>query len=99
MTLSMEDVKKVAKLARLKLTPVEEQQFALQLGQILEYVEMLNEVDTEGVAPLAHTADVTNVFRADVVQPSLDRELALQNAPKADGSYFLVPQILEGASV
>ncbi len=97
MTLSIDDVKKVAKLARLKLTPEEEQQFASQLGQILDYVEMLGEVNTENVEPMAHAADVANVFRADEVQPSIDREKTLLNAPKTDGKYFLVPQILEGA--
>lgn len=97
MTLSIEDVHKVAKLARLKLTPDEEQQFASQLGKILDYVDILSEVDTAGVEPMAHAADVSNVFRADEVQPSLDRKIALQNAPKSDGKYFLVPQILEGA--
>lgn len=97
MTLSIEDVHKVAKLARLKLTPDEEQQFAGQLGKILDYVDILSEVDTAGVEPMAHAADVSNVFRADEVQPSLDRNIALQNAPKSDGKYFLVPQILEGA--
>lgn len=97
MTLSIDDVQKVAKLARLKLTPEEEQRFASQLGQILDYVEMLGEVDTEKVEPMAHTADVANVFRTDDVQPSIDREKTLLNAPKTDGKYFLVPQILEGA--
>ena len=98
MTLSTEDVKKVAKLARLKLTPEEEQQFASQLGQILDYIEMLKEPDTDNVEPMAHTADVVNVFRRDEVTPSLDREAALRNAPKSDGKYFLVPQIFEGGS-
>ncbi len=96
MTLSTEDVQKVAKLARLKLTPEELNQFAQQLGQILGYIEMLNEVDTDNVQPMAHAADVTNVFRSDEVRPSIDREVALKNAPKSDGKYFLVPQILEG---
>ncbi|QDT34458.1 Asp-tRNA(Asn)/Glu-tRNA(Gln) amidotransferase subunit GatC [Thalassoglobus polymorphus] len=97
MTLSTEDVQKVAKLARLKLTPDEVEQFAGQLGHILGYVEMLNEVDTDNVQPMAHAADVTNVFRSDEVQASLPRETALENAPKTDGKYFLVPQILEGS--
>lgn len=97
MSLTTDDVKKVAKLARLKLTPEEEQQFAGQLTQILDYIEMLNEVDTEQVEPMAHTADVKNVFRTDEVRPSLQRADALKNAPQSDGRYFLVPAILEGA--
>lgn len=97
MTLSPDDVRKVAKLARLKLSPGEEQQFALQLGQILDYVELLNEVATVDVEPLAHVAGLRNVFRLDRSCPSLDRSDALANAPKTDGTYFLVPQILEDA--
>lgn len=97
MSLSLDDVQKVAKLARLQLSVAEEQQFCEQLGKILGYIEMLGEVDTEQVEPMAHVADITNVFRADEVAASLPREEALQNAPKTDGKYFLVPQILEGA--
>ena len=97
MNLSIDDVKKVAKLARLRLSPEEEQEFLGQLGDILGYIEMLNEVDTEQVEPMAHIADVVNVFRSDEAQPSIDRDKALSNAPKTDGTYFLVPQILDGA--
>ncbi|MBT5018065.1 Asp-tRNA(Asn)/Glu-tRNA(Gln) amidotransferase subunit GatC [bacterium] len=97
MNLSIDDVKKVAKLARLRLSPEEEQEFLGQLGDILGYIEMLNEVDTENVEPMAHIADVVNVFRSDEAQPSIDREKTLLNAPKTDGTYFLVPQILDGA--
>lgn len=97
MSLTPEDVRKVARLARLRLTAEEESQFAGQLGQILDYVALLNELPTDGVEPMAHAADVTNVFRPDSLQPSLPRERALQNAPQSDGRCFLVPQILEGA--
>lgn len=97
MSLSIEDVQKVAKLARLKLTPDEEQQFTSQIGRILGYVEMLSEVETGEIEPMAHTADVSNVFRADEPTPSLDRKDALANAPQSNGQFFLVPQILEGA--
>ena len=96
MSLDIDEVRKVAKLARLQLTAEEEAQFATQLSQILDYVDMLGEVDTENVEPMAHTADVTNVFREDVPTKSLPREDALSNAPKSDRKYFLVPQIIEG---
>lgn len=96
MTLSIDDVRKVARLARLRLSAEEETQFADQLGQILDYVEMLNEVATDEVEPMAHAAGLSNVFRPDEPHPSLPREQALANAPKTDGKYFLVPQILEG---
>ena len=97
MNLPIDDVKKVAKLARLQLTSAEEEKFSVQLGQILDYIEMLAEVDTDNVEPMAHAAEVSNVFRADDPTPSLDREQALLNAPQQNGRFFLVPQILEGA--
>lgn len=97
MILSQDDVLKVARLSRLRLTPEEQQRFGEQLGQILDFVQQLNEVDTSDVEPMAHAGDLSNVFRADEPTPSLDRKEALANAPKSDGKYFLVPQILEGA--
>ena len=69
--------------------------FGRQLGDVLKYVELLNTVDTADVEPMAHAVDAANVFRADEERPSLSRADALANAPKADGRYFLVPQILE----
>lgn len=97
MSLSPEAVQKVARLSRLKLTAQEQSQFATQLGQILDYVNLLSEAPTQDVEPLAHIAELTNVFRSDEPQPSLSRADALRNAPKADGKYFQVPAILEGA--
>ncbi len=94
-SLSREDVSAVAVLARLQLSPEEVDVFTSQLGQILEYVDILNEVDTTDIEPLAHPIPVTNVFRDDIVTPSLPREAALSNAPNTDGKYFFVPQILE----
>ena len=93
--LSQEDVQKVARLARLKLSDQELQQVAKQLDGILEYVAVLDEADVSNVEPMAHVADVANAFREDEVRPSLPREESLSNAPKTDGKYFLVPQILE----
>lgn len=95
--LSPEDVQKVATLARLKLTEEELQQIGQQLGAILDYVAVLDEVDVSNIEPMAHVADVSNAFRADETRPSLPREDSLSNAPKTDGKYFLVPQILENA--
>lgn len=93
--LTKETVAKVAHLARLKLTDAELELFTTQLGQVLGYVELLNELDTSAVEPMAHVADIANVFRDDEVRPSLPRPAALSNAPKSDGKYFVVPQILE----
>jgi aspartyl-tRNA(Asn)/glutamyl-tRNA(Gln) amidotransferase subunit C len=95
--LSRDDVKKVAVLGRLNLTDEEVDQFTEQLSQMLGYVEVLDELDVSDVEPLAHAADVTNVLRKDETKPSLERAAALANAPKSDGKFFLVPQILENA--
>ena len=94
---SQEDVQKVAKLARLKLSDQEVQTLTEQMGQVLGYVDILNELDTDDVEPMAHAVEVTNVLRKDKTAESLPREAALSNAPKTDGKYFLVPQILDGA--
>lgn len=93
--LSHEQVRKVAHLSRLTLTDEEVAKFTRQLEDVLQYVEQLNSIDTSGVEPMAHAVEVHNVFRDDEEQPSLPREAALANAPRADGRYFLVPQILE----
>ena len=95
--LTRDEVAKVALLGRLKLSADELDRMTDQLARILEYVEILNEVDTENVEPMAHAIELHDVFREDVPVPSLSREDALSNAPKTDGRCFLVPQILEGA--
>ena len=94
MTLSRADVEKVALLARLELSVAELDALTPQLQHIVEYVEALNELNTDGVEPMAHALDVSNVFAADVVQPSLPRELALANAPHHDDACYLVPAVL-----
>lgn len=94
-TLSPETVRKVANLARLKLSEAEVEQFSGQLGAVLGYVEVLNELNTEGVEPLAHPLEIADVLRDDLPTRSLPREAALSNAPKSDGRCFLVPQILD----
>lgn len=95
--LTRDEAAKVATLARLKLDEGELEQLSGQLAAVLDYVDMLNEVDTENVDPMAHTFELSNVLREDEVLPSLSREDALSNAPKTDGRYFLVPAILDGA--
>ena len=94
---SLDDVRKVASLARLKLSDEELEQVAEKIGSILDYVEVLNEVDVSNVEPMAHVADVSNVFRDDAIRDSLTRDAALSNSPKTDGRYFLVPQIIDNA--
>jgi aspartyl-tRNA(Asn)/glutamyl-tRNA(Gln) amidotransferase subunit C len=89
------EVQKVALLGRLKLSEAEVADYTRKLGQVLGYVEVLNEVDTENVEPLVHAVELSNVFRADEVRPSLPPNEALANAPKTDGRFYLVPQILD----
>jgi aspartyl-tRNA(Asn)/glutamyl-tRNA(Gln) amidotransferase subunit C len=89
------DVKYVAHLARLSLTPEEEAKFGSQLGSILGYVEKLKEVDVSGVEATAHAFPLVNVTRPDEVRPSLSNEEALMNAPAKANGLFMVPKIVE----
>jgi aspartyl-tRNA(Asn)/glutamyl-tRNA(Gln) amidotransferase subunit C len=89
------DVKYVAHLARLQLTPAEEQKFGEQLGHILDDVEKLKELDVTGVEPTAHAFSIVNVTRADEVRPSIPNEDALRNAPAQANGLFMVPKIVE----
>ena len=93
--MNIDEVRKVAALSRLSLTDEELATYGEQLTQILGYVDVLNEVDIDGVEPMPHAVELQNVFRADERRPSLDRAAALANAPKTDGKFFHVPQILE----
>jgi aspartyl-tRNA(Asn)/glutamyl-tRNA(Gln) amidotransferase subunit C len=95
MSLSTEEVAKVAVLARLRLDPEELRTFTGQLNAIVDYVAQLQELDTTGVEPLAHGVEVRNVFRDDVRGPSLPREAALSNAPRRNAESFLVPAVLD----
>lgn len=95
MQVTREQVEKVAKLARLLLAQGEKETFAKQLSQILSHVEQLNRYDTTGVEPTTTVMGQANVFRDDVVRPSLPVEKALANAPEREGDGFCVPRILE----
>ncbi|MFO0959950.1 MAG: Asp-tRNA(Asn)/Glu-tRNA(Gln) amidotransferase subunit GatC [Isosphaeraceae bacterium] len=95
MSLSKEDVARVAVLARLRLGDEELDRFTGQLNSIVDFVAQLGELDTSDVEPLAHGIEVRNVFREDKLGPSLPREAALANAPKRDSECFLVPAVLE----
>jgi aspartyl-tRNA(Asn)/glutamyl-tRNA(Gln) amidotransferase subunit C len=89
------DVKYVAHLARLGLSPAEEEKLGSQLGNILGYIEKLKEVDVRGVEATAHAFPMVNVTRPDAVSPSLSNEEALRNAPAQAGGLFIVPKIVE----
>jgi len=89
------DVKKVAHLARLRLTPDEEQRFGEQLSHVIGYVSKLSELDVTGVEPTAHAMPRVNVTRPDEVFPSLSQNEALRNAPAQANGLFMVPKIVE----
>src|SRR4051812_36812678 len=95
MSLSLDDVRKVARLARLELSEADLARMQSQLSAILDYVAQLNELDTEGVEPLAHPLPVANVFRPDEPAPSLSPDAALQNAPNRVDNYFGVPAVFD----
>lgn len=89
------DVKYVAHLARISLSPEEEQKLSAQLGNILGYIEKLKEADVSHVEPTAHAFPIVNVTRADETRPSLSNEAALLNAPAKANGLFMVPKIVE----
>lgn len=97
MSISREEVEKVSLLARLLLTEGELATMTSQLSAILGYMELLGEVDTAAVEPMAHALDVSNAFREDKVLPSLQREKALAAAPHRDDECYLVPAVLGDA--
>jgi aspartyl-tRNA(Asn)/glutamyl-tRNA(Gln) amidotransferase subunit C len=94
MSLTRGEVEKVSLLARLKLTEAELVTLTAQLGQVVGYIELLNELDTEDVEPMAHAVEISNVFRDDELRPSFDRAAMLANAPHEDGEFYLVPAVL-----
>lgn len=91
--ITVKDVEHVAKLARLELTEDEKQKFAGQLGDVLKYVEQMNEVDTSSVEPMSHAIDFVNVMREDVVKYEQTKEALMQNAPDEEDGFFKVPKI------
>jgi aspartyl-tRNA(Asn)/glutamyl-tRNA(Gln) amidotransferase subunit C len=95
MSISRAEVEKVSMLARLKLSEDELRRMTDQLGDILAYIDLLSELDTEAIEPMAHAMDPASVFREDAVSPSLPRQSALANAPRHDGECYLVPAVFE----
>jgi aspartyl-tRNA(Asn)/glutamyl-tRNA(Gln) amidotransferase subunit C len=94
MGISREEVEKVSLLARLLLSEDELETMTTQMGQILGYMDLLDEVDTEHVEPMAHAVEVSDVFRVDESRPSLARDQALANAPQRDDECYRVPAVL-----
>ncbi|HTA95370.1 MAG TPA: Asp-tRNA(Asn)/Glu-tRNA(Gln) amidotransferase subunit GatC [Verrucomicrobiae bacterium] len=89
------DIKYVAHLARIALTPDEEKKLAAQLDNILGYIEKLKELDVSNVEPTAHAVPMVNVTRADEMRPSLPHDEVMRNAPKQTSGLFIVPKIVE----
>jgi aspartyl-tRNA(Asn)/glutamyl-tRNA(Gln) amidotransferase subunit C len=97
---AIEDVRRVAELAQLQLTSVEEAAMQRDLNAILEHVAQLNELDTSSVAPMAQVSEILDGgaerhLRADQVQPSLERSKVMSSAPNSDGVFFKVPKVIE----
>ena len=95
MPISREEVQHVAKLARVGLNEADIAKFQAQLSSILDYFQILGQVDTEGVPPTAHTLPLQNVMRDDVAAPSFGKEEVLANAPRREGDHFRVRAVLE----
>ena len=91
--ITVKDVEHVAKLARLELTEDEKVKFTKQLGDVLKYVEQMNEVDTTDVQPMAHAFDLVNVMREDEVVSEQTKEELMKNAPEEENGFFRVPKI------
>ena len=91
--ITRDEVRHVAKLARLQLLEDEERLMTEQMNNILAYMDKLNQLDTSEVEPTTHAIQLQNVFREDRVEPSLGRDEALANAPQSDGASFVVPKV------
>ena len=91
--ITIKDVEHVAKLARLELTDEEKELYTKQLGDVLKYVDQMNEVDTSNVKPMAQVIDMVNVMREDEVHYDVTKEALMSNAPEEENGYFKVPKI------
>ena len=96
-TISLGEVRHVAKLARLELTPEEVATLQSELSALLDHVDKIRRLDTRDVEPTAHPLPLSNVLRPDEVRPGLDREEVLDAAPSVESHRFLVPSILGDA--
>ena len=94
MKITKEEIVHVANLARLNLDEESIGKFAGQIDNILEYIDMLNRVETQGVVPTSHAIFLTNAFREDKVKEHLDRNKALANAPEKEDGNFVVPKVI-----
>jgi len=95
MKVNKETLDKIAHLARLEFDEKDSEKMIKDLGNIISFVEKLNEVNTDGVEPLTTMSHEINSLREDEVKPHLDHDIALKGAPKKDADYFRVPKVLE----
>lgn len=98
MSLTRDEVARIARLSRIAMTGHELDTFSAQLSRIVEYIDKLNELDTRDVEPLSHALPVANVFRDDEPAESLPPEVAVAGAPEASGTRFKVPRVLDEGS-
>jgi aspartyl-tRNA(Asn)/glutamyl-tRNA(Gln) amidotransferase subunit C len=89
------EVQRIAMLARLRLTAAEEERLTEQLGNILQYMGKLNQLDTSGIEPFSHIGDLTNPLREDIIRNQPNAEALLANAPAKENTFFQVPKIIE----
>jgi aspartyl-tRNA(Asn)/glutamyl-tRNA(Gln) amidotransferase subunit C len=92
--LTRDDAAYVARLARIDLSPAELEEFAVQLAAVLDHAAQVAAIDTSDVEPMSHPLPLVNVLRADVPEPSLDRDEVLSQAPATESGRFKVPRIL-----
>ncbi len=95
MAITKETIEYVAHLARIELKPKELEILSRQLQDVLDFIDKLNKLDISRVNPTSHILPINNVFRADTLKDSLSSGKALENAPQKDGSFFVVPKIIE----
>lgn len=94
MSVTKKDAEYIANLAKLKYSDEELENFTHQMNEILAYIDKLNELNTDGVEPLSHPVENTNVFRNDEKKKSIERDEALKNAPDSNEEYFKVPKVI-----
>lgn len=98
MSLTIEEVQKIAHLARLNLTKDEAEFYAPQISKILDFIEHMNRIDTEGIEPLAHPLELSQRLRDDKVTAKDEREKFQAIAPQVEAGLYLVPKVIDEAS-
>ncbi len=95
MSVTKDDVAYMANLARLRVHEGEIEQYQKDMNKVLEYIDLLNQVDTSDVEPLEHVLELPPMYRPDVAKEPVDHDEALKNAPDANADYFKVPRVIE----